>query len=76
LPTAVVSCGAHAWGRLGDRVRNSPTGLIFDGTGEKAFYIFQHGQQPDALLDFTSNPVDGLTDDLIQITGFELPSAQ
>ena len=53
-----------------------PTGFIFDGTGQKAFYILQHGQQPDALLDFTSNPVDGQTDDLIQITGFTLPNGQ
>jgi secreted PhoX family phosphatase len=53
-----------------------PTGFIFDGTGKKAFYIVQHGQQPDALLDFTSNPVDGQTDDLIQITGFTLPNGQ
>jgi secreted PhoX family phosphatase len=53
-----------------------PTGFIFDGTGKKAFYILQHGQQPDALLDFTSNPVDGQTDDLIQITGFTLPNGQ
>jgi hypothetical protein len=47
-----------------------PTGFIFDGSGKKAFYILQHGQQPGTLLDFTSNPVDGQTDDLIQITGF------
>jgi secreted PhoX family phosphatase len=53
-----------------------PTGFIFDGTGKKVFYILQHGQQPEALLDFTSNPVDGQTDDLIQITGFKLPKEQ
>jgi hypothetical protein len=49
-----------------------PTGFIFDGTGEVAFYNIQHGQQPPALLDFSSNPVDGRTDDLIKITGFKV----
>ncbi|MGH8613511.1 MAG: hypothetical protein ACREYF_16215, partial [Gammaproteobacteria bacterium] len=48
-----------------------PTGFIFDGTGKVAFYNMQHGQQPAALLDFTSNPVDGTTDDLIKITGWK-----
>jgi secreted PhoX family phosphatase len=51
-----------------------PTGFIFDGTGRAAFYIVQHGEQPAALLDFTSNPVNGETDDLIRITGFRDPS--
>ncbi len=50
-----------------------PTGFIFDGTGRTAFYIVQHGQQPAALLDFTSNTVNGQTDDLIMITGFTKP---
>lgn len=49
-----------------------PTGFIFDGTGRTAFYIVQHGQQPASLLDFTSNPLNGNTDDLIKITGFKL----
>jgi hypothetical protein len=31
----------------------------------------QHGQQPATLLDTTSNPVDGTTDDLIKITGWK-----
>lgn len=50
-----------------------PTGFIFDGTGRVAFYIVQHGQQPVGLRDFTSNPIDGTTDDLIMITGFTRP---
>lgn len=49
-----------------------PTGFIFDGTGKVAYYIIQHGQQFDELLDFESNPVDGTTDDLMKITGFRL----
>jgi len=48
-----------------------PTGFIFDGTGKVAFYNVQHGQQPAALLDITSNPIDGTTDDLIKITGWK-----
>ncbi len=48
-----------------------PTGFIFDGTGNTAYYILQHGQQPAALLDFGSNPVNGRTDDLVKITGFK-----
>ena len=48
-----------------------PTGFIFDGTGKVAFYNVQHGQQPAALLDTTSNPVDGTTDDLIKISGWK-----
>jgi secreted PhoX family phosphatase len=48
-----------------------PTGFIFDGTGRNAFYIMQHSQQTTSLLDFRSNPVDGSTDDLIKITGFQ-----
>jgi secreted PhoX family phosphatase len=49
-----------------------PTGFIFDGTGETAFYIVQHGEQPASLLDFASNPVNGRTDDLIKIMGFKV----
>jgi hypothetical protein len=49
-----------------------PTGFIFDGTGEVAYYIVQHGGDVVALRDFTSNPIDGLTDDLMKITGFKL----
>ena len=49
-----------------------PSGFIFDGTGEVAYYRVQHGQQFDSLLDFESNPVDGETDDLIKVTGFKV----
>ena len=49
-----------------------PTGFIFDGTGKAAFYIVQHGEQHASLLDPTSNPVNGRTDDLIRITGFKV----
>jgi hypothetical protein len=49
-----------------------PTGFIFDGTGSAAFYMVQHGEQPESLKDFASNPVDGRTDDLIRITGFKV----
>ncbi len=49
-----------------------PTGFIFDGTGSAAFYIMQHGEQPASLLDFTTNPVNGRTDDLIRLTGFKV----
>jgi len=49
-----------------------PTGFIFDGTGSAAFYIVQHGEQPDSLKDRVSNPVDGRTDDLIKLTGFKV----
>ncbi|MGH9462391.1 MAG: hypothetical protein ACRD1X_14310 [Vicinamibacteria bacterium] len=51
-----------------------PTGFIFDGAGTTAYYILQHGQQPPALLDFGSNPVNGTTDDLVRITGFKIPN--
>jgi hypothetical protein len=47
-------------------------GLIFDGTGEVAYYPVQHGQQFTGLREFDSNKVDGRTDDLIRITGFKL----
>lgn len=49
-----------------------PSGFIFDGTGEVAYYHVQHGQQFDELRDFDSNKVDGRTDDLIKITGFKV----
>lgn len=49
-----------------------PTGFIFDATGETAYVIVQHGEQPAALLDHASNPVNGRTDDLIRITGFKV----
>jgi hypothetical protein len=49
-----------------------PTGFTFDGTGRVAFVNIQHGEQPDALRDFTSNPVNGATDDLLMITGFKV----
>lgn len=39
-----------------------PTGFIFDASGETAYLIIQHGEQPAAL---------GATDDLIRITGFK-----
>lgn len=48
-----------------------PTGFMFDASGRRAFVIIQHGEQPDALLDFDSNPVNGRTDDLIMVTGFK-----
>lgn len=50
-----------------------PTGFEFDGSGEVAYLVIQHGESPAALSDFASNPVDGRTDDLIRITGFRLP---
>jgi len=50
-----------------------PSGLEFDGTGLVAFVNIQHGECPDELKDFVSNPVDGCTDDLLKITGFRLP---
>ncbi len=49
-----------------------PTGFVFDATGKVAYVIVQHGEQTDALLDYTSNPVNGMTDDLIKITGFKI----
>jgi len=47
-----------------------PTGFIFDGSGRRAFLHIQHGEDPAALADFGTNPVDGKTDDLLMITGF------
>ncbi|MDT8387828.1 MAG: hypothetical protein RQ736_09950 [Thiogranum sp.] len=52
--------------------RAEPTGFIFDATGETAYAIVQHGEQPAELLDFASNPVTGRTDDLLRITGFKV----
>lgn len=51
--------------------KSEPTGFVFDGTGQVAFVNLQHGEQPTSLLDFNSNPVNGYTDDLLMITGFE-----
>jgi hypothetical protein len=52
--------------------RAEPTGFVFDATGETAYVVVQHGEQPAELLDFASNPVNGRTDDLIRITGFKV----
>ncbi len=52
-----------------------PTALIFDGTGEVAFYVLHEGEQPESLRDFESEPLVGRTDDLIRITGFRVPRA-
>ena len=49
-----------------------PTGFIFDASGKFAYMVVQHGEQPDALLDFDSNPTTGRTDDLLKITGFKV----
>lgn len=49
-----------------------PTGFLFDGSGKVAFVNVQHGEEPAALLDFASNPVNGYTDDMLMITGFGL----
>lgn len=49
-----------------------PTGFIFDASGKTAYVIVQHGECPAALLDMNSNPVNGCTDDVIKITGFEV----
>ncbi len=40
-------------------------------TARRAGFFDRHGQQPAALLDFTSNPIDGTTDGLIKITGWK-----
>ena len=34
--------------------------------------MIQHGEQAASLLDMTSNQINGHTDDLIKITGFEV----
>jgi secreted PhoX family phosphatase len=51
---------------------SEPSGFIFDGTGETAYYHVQHGEQPAELLDYDSNPMNGQTDDLIRISGFKV----
>jgi hypothetical protein len=51
---------------------SEPTGFIFDASGKVAYVISQHGEQPDELLDFESNQVNGWTDDIIKITGFKV----
>ncbi|HEC28561.1 MAG TPA: hypothetical protein ENI65_03105 [Gammaproteobacteria bacterium] len=53
-----------------------PTGFMFDASGKVAFIVIQHGEQPDALLDFKTNPVSGKTDDLIMITGFKVKGGE
>jgi hypothetical protein len=52
--------------------QSEPSGFIFDGTGKTAFYHVQHGEQPSELLDYSSNPMNGETDDLIRIDGFKV----
>ena len=52
--------------------RAEPTGFIFDATGKTAYVMIQHGEQAASLLDMTSNQINGHTDDLIKITGFEV----
>ena len=52
--------------------RAEPTGLIFDATGQIAYLILQHGEQAVSLRDMSSNRINGHTDDLIKITGFEV----
>ncbi len=47
-----------------------PTGLVFEANGQTAYYIVGRGEQPESMLDFQANPFDGLTSDLIRITGF------
>lgn len=49
-----------------------PSGLIFDRSGKTAYMMIQHGSQDPSLLDFVSNPINGETDDLIKITGFQI----
>ena len=50
-----------------------PTGFIFDASGTTAYVMIQHGEQDASLLDMMSNRVNGHTDDLIKIIGFEVP---
>jgi hypothetical protein len=52
--------------------RAEPTGFIFDATGKTAYVMIQHGEQAPSLLDVTSDRINGHTDDLIKITGFEV----
>jgi len=51
--------------------RAEPAGFIFDATGKTAYVMIQHGEQATSLLDMMSNRMNGYTDDLIKITGFE-----
>lgn len=50
-----------------------PSGFEFDGSGVVAYMHLQHGECPDDLKDFRTNPDNGCTNDLIKITGFQLP---
>ncbi len=50
-----------------------PTGFEFSDNGRVAIVSIQHGEQPEGLLDFESNPVDGTTDDILIISGFRRP---
>lgn len=50
-----------------------PDGFAIDANGTTAFVAVKHGECPDALKDFQSNPESGCTDDLIKITGIKLP---
>ena len=51
-----------------------PTGIVFESSGEAFYYIVATGEQPDSLLDFETNPLDGFTADLIRINGFRVPT--
>ncbi len=42
---------------------SEPTGFIFDASGETAYVIIQHGEQPAGMVG---------TDDLLKITGFKV----
>lgn len=50
-----------------------PTGFTVDGTGRVAYVHIQHGECPQELKDFDSNPFNGCTDDMLRITGFKMP---
>lgn len=50
-----------------------PTGFEFDAMGTTTFVHIQHGECPDELKDFRTNPDGGCTDDLLKITGFKAP---
>lgn len=50
-----------------------PSGFTMDGTGMVAYLHIQHGECPDELKDYKSNPYNGCTDDMLKITGFEMP---
>ena len=51
-----------------------PSGWLFDASGENAYLVLQHGEQASALLDFDINATDGMTDDLVRISGFKVKS--